>query len=268
MNRPEKIRIAPMSDLHVEFEGRRAIKGPDLSGLKGNVDLVLLAGDIEVSDRAIDYGTRLFNELDCQVVQIAGNHEFYDGNRVRVLNELRNAADESPVHFLENQVAFFDIHGRQVRVLGTTLWTDYMLYDRQEQAMFAAFTSMSDHQEIFETSRDVFLPEHALQLHQRSRAWLEEELAKPFDGVTIVMTHHGPSERSVPARLKGNDRNAAYSSALDDLVGGSGAALWVHGHTHTSFDYMIGKTRVICNPRGYYARMTNPGFQPDLVVLV
>lgn len=268
MNRPEKIRIAPMSDLHIEFEGRRAIKGPDLSAFKNNVDLVLLAGDIEISDRAIDYSTRLFNELECPVVQIAGNHEFYDGNRPRVLNELRRAADASPIHFLENQTAFLDIHGRQVRVLGTTLWTDYMLYGRLESAMYAAFTTMSDHREIYETSRDVFLPEHACQLHQRARAWLEEELAKPFDGVTIVMTHHAPSERSVPPKFKDNDLNAAYSSALDNLVENSGADIWVHGHTHTSFDYMIGKTRVICNPRGYYARMTNPGFQPDLVVLV
>ncbi len=27
--------------------------------------------------------------------------------------------------------------------------------------------------------------------------------------------------------------------------------LWTHGHTHEDFDYMIGTTRVFCNPRGY-----------------
>jgi hypothetical protein len=27
--------------------------------------------------------------------------------------------------------------------------------------------------------------------------------------------------------------------------------LWTHGHTHEEFDYMVGSTRIICNPRGY-----------------
>jgi hypothetical protein len=27
--------------------------------------------------------------------------------------------------------------------------------------------------------------------------------------------------------------------------------LWTHGHMHDPFDYMIGSTRVVCNPRGY-----------------
>jgi hypothetical protein len=27
--------------------------------------------------------------------------------------------------------------------------------------------------------------------------------------------------------------------------------LWTHGHTHHVFDYRIGSTRIVCNPRGY-----------------
>ena len=29
------------------------------------------------------------------------------------------------------------------------------------------------------------------------------------------------------------------------------ADLWLHGHVHDSFDYRVGRCRVICNPRGY-----------------
>jgi hypothetical protein len=27
--------------------------------------------------------------------------------------------------------------------------------------------------------------------------------------------------------------------------------VWTHGHTHETFDYMVGTTRIVCNPRGY-----------------
>jgi hypothetical protein len=82
------------------------------------------------------------------------------------------------------------------------------------------------------------------------------------------VTHHSPSFRSVPARFARDPLSAAYSSHLDDLVERSGAAIWVHGHTHDSFDYKIGGTRVICNPRGYFGRVLNPKFNPRLVIEV
>ena len=44
--------------------------------------------------------------------------------------------------------------------------------------------------------------------------------------------------------------------------------LWIHGHTHESFDYQIGKTRVVCNPRGYASIEENHCFRPDYTVVV
>ena len=269
MDQPAKIRISLMSDLHIEFEGPRHGKGPDLSGLKDNIDLVLLAGDVDVSDRAIKYGTKIHDDLGCEVVQIAGNHEFYDENRVMVLAEIRRAADASPVYFLENDVAYFNVRGRRIRILGCTLWTDYELHSDQAHVasiMAEIATKLNDHYVIYEGSRDTFQPNDALRLHRESRSWLESELVKPFDGLTIIITHHAPSERSMTTRHMNSPISPAYASNLDDLVKNSGAALWVHGHTHESFDYMIGDTRVICNPRGYYAYELNSGFSPNLVI--
>jgi predicted phosphodiesterase len=265
----EKVRISLMSDLHIEFEGPRPGKGPDLSDLKGNIDLVLLAGDIDVSDRAIKYGAKIHDDLDCEVLLIAGNHEFYDENRVRVLAEMRRAADASPVNFLENDVAYYNIRGRRVRILGCTLWTDYELHGDQahvDSVMAEIATKLNDHFVIYEGSRYKFRPDDALRLHRESRAWLESELVKPFDGLTIIITHHAPSERSMPTRHMNSRISPAYASNLDGLVERCRAALWVHGHTHESFDYMIGETRVICNPRGYYAHELNPGFSPNLII--
>lgn len=58
---------------------------------------------------------------------------------------------------------------------------------------------------------------------------------------------------------------AAYASNLDDMVAGSGAALWVHGHTHHCVDYRLGGTRVVSYQRGYPNEPVG-GFKPGLVV--
>jgi hypothetical protein len=49
---------------------------------------------------------------------------------------------------------------------------------------------------------------------------------------------------------------------------GAHACLWVHGHTHDSFDYVVNGTRVVCNPRGYaqYGVNENPRFDPGFVI--
>lgn len=71
-------------------------------------------------------------------------------------------------------------------------------------------------------------------------------------GSYIVVGHHCPSELSVAECYKGNLLNAAFRSKLDDFIAvRPQIKLWIHGHTHHNFDYEIGSTRVVCNPRGY-----------------
>ena len=48
-----------------------------------------------------------------------------------------------------------------------------------------------------------------------------------------------------------------------------GAKLWIAGHTHESFDYRVGETRVVGNPAGYPGAPRDPRlFRPDRVVEV
>jgi len=106
--------------------------------------------------------------------------------------------------------------------------------------------------------------------HLQSRAWLQKALDTPFDGVTVVVTHHLPSEKSIGEQYQGDWANASFASRLDDMMGRS--TLWIHGHTHINFDYELHGTRVICNPRGYCRRDgsggENPAFNPSLVAEV
>lgn len=46
--------------------------------------------------------------------------------------------------------------------------------------------------------------------------------------------------------------NGGYSSEMTEFITNNPQIkFWTHGHTHDNFDYMVGTTRVVCNPRGY-----------------
>ena len=115
---------------------------------------------------------------------------------------------------------------------------------------------ISDHR-VIRTSGGRFTAAQALSDHELSRAWLEHELAQPFDGKTVVLTHHAPHPLSVHPRYLSMDSlatNAAFVSDLTPLL--EKADLWCHGHVHDSFDYQVGRCRVVANPLGY-ARTRN-----------
>jgi hypothetical protein len=184
-----------------------------------------------------------------------------------------------------NNAALVDPAG-QWRVLGTTLWTDFTLYGADPDAMATSIAAaqrvMLDFRGLIQVTwppngtaapdaaaaRD-FTPGDSLALHARARAWLERELARPFAGKTIVVTHHAPHRLSLAERYAEDKVSAGFVNHLPELVR-EPVALWIHGHTHTAFDYTVHGTRVICNPRGYpdhrTGQMENPQFAWDKVV--
>jgi Icc-related predicted phosphoesterase len=111
-------------------------------------------------------------------------------------------------------------------------------------------------------------PFDTLQFHLESVSFLENILSEKFEGVTIVLTHHAPTPSSVAQRFEGSLLSPAFASNLVPLILAHQPDLWVHGHVHDSFNYMIGATRVVCNPRGYFPHELNPEFDPTLVIEV
>ena len=102
------------------------------------------------------------------------------------------------------------------------------------------------------------IPQHTLLDHYRMRDYIKTVLSNrraqgQFDRRVIVVGHHAPSRLSTHPRYAHDIlMNGCYSSPLDDIMmENAEIVLWTHGHTHEDFDYMIGTTRVVCNPRGY-----------------
>ena len=245
------MKVHVLNDLHIEFE--EFVPPPTTA------DVVVLAGDIGVGLQGLHWAQERFP--DRPVIYVPGNHEYYRYS-TELIDALRANAVQN-MHVLNDEQVVID----GVRFLGSTLWTDFALFGeaRKVPAMLEAQYSMTDFAVIGHEGRS-FTPRDALRLHTESRSWLASMLTRPFDGKTVVVTHHAPSSRSIAQRFTGSLLSPAFASNLEDLMGEDRAVLWVHGHVHDSFDYSVDGTRVVCNPRGYAPSALNRDFIPDKVV--
>ena len=247
------VKLHILNDLHIEFE--------DFDPPATDADVIVLAGDIGVGIEGLRWAEARFP--DRSVIYVPGNHEFYHHD-ITLIEELKAQAPDH-IHVLNDDQVNID----GVRFLGSILWTDFALFGEAHRfiAMQTARQRMTDYSLILNHGRR-FTPEDAIRLHTASRDWLKARLAEPFDGKTVVVTHHAPSSRSVPSRYASDLLAPAFASNLEGLVDGDRIALWIHGHIHDSFDYEIYRTRVVCNPRGYAPNALTPDFRPDWVVAI
>lgn len=257
------MRMLILSDLHIEVWRDHL---PTIDASVSKPDVVILAGDIHTRSRAPDWAAKAFP--DHPVLYVAGNHEFYgesiEGAGAAIRHKCKLNAN---IHYMDCDE--YVIQG--VRFLGVTLWTDFSLLgkNRTSSAMSEAQRSLNDYQRIkvAATGYQKLHPQDTAGLHVRQKKWLEEKLAEPFPGPTVVVTHMAPSVKSISREYADELISSAFASNLDSLVGK--ADFWIHGHTHSSFDYHLGACRVIANPLGYMLRCGSPeneNFNPNFFV--
>lgn len=250
-----KLRV--LSDLHLEFA--------DWAPPPVSADVIVLAGDIHVGVAGIPWARRHFP--DTPIVYVPGNHEFYGSDMETMLGQLRRAAGEHAVQLLDGDEAVID----GVRFLGATLWTDFCFNGHEPRqiarAMVLAQHGMVDYRAIRIREHELLSPQHTRSIHQLQAAWLAHRLAAPFDGATVVVTHHLPHRRSIAPKYEGDELNPSFVTHLPHLVRDP-VSLWIHGHTHESCKYSIGATQVVCNPRGYLPHEPNSHFDPQLVASI
>lgn len=234
-------------------------------------DVVILAGDIHLGRKSIAWAAKAFPK-EKDVILLLGNHEFYGEHINRLCLDLHADEKQNPnIHLLDES----SWQCGNVRFIGSTLWTDFRLMGSSpaaiEHAVREAKRCITDFRSIRFGSTGWMTPGDSVKLHLVAVEYLQKELATPFTGKTVVVTHHLPSMQSVSEQYKKELTSCAFASNLDPLV--EKADYWIHGHTHDSFDYMLGKCRVVCNPRGYpINRITgeyeNPKFNSQLIVEV
>jgi len=119
--------ISLFSDLHIESCQRN-----DAYNLSPEADIIILAGDIHSKTKGLEWARKTFKKSQ-KIIYIAGNHEFYHAEYFSLLSEMREKAKALDIYFLENNEVIID----GIRILGCTLWTDYLsnVEINQEEAM-------------------------------------------------------------------------------------------------------------------------------------
>lgn len=263
------MKIKVVSDLHLEFADID-IKNDQ------ECDVLILSGDILVAsklDKNSDYGERFRNFLSRvsfqfpHVVYVAGNHEFYsNGKWVQSIEDLRTACSQYPnVYFLERDTKTID----DVVFVGGTLWTDMNKSD--PLTLHHVNNSMNDYRTIRNDANGytTLKPNDTVIRHRQTLEYIKFVLSENATKRCVVVGHHSPSFASAHDMYKADFlMNGAYHSELSEFIlDHPQIKLWTHGHTHHPFDYMIGSTRVVCNPRGYDG-YEDTGWNQDIVLEV
>lgn len=275
------MRVALGSDLHLEFG--------DCFFSNEGADVLILSGDIMVANTLHDFPASSEDLSDPQahnnasyrklsarlyrnflrraslqfkhVIYVAGNHEFYCGNFFSSIDDLRNECSiYNNVHFLENDT--IEING--VYFIGATLWTDCNKMDPHTLhglgSLMTDFTVIRNDRKGFTKLK----PADTVARHEESKRYIKHVIQNLrgrnlADLRVVFVGHHAPSHLSIH-KIFINDRlmnGGFYSDMGEFILDHPEIVLWTHGHMHHPFDYMIGNTRVVCNPRGYV------GYEPQ-----
>ena len=267
------MKIALTSDIHLEFGDWYPVN-PE------NADVLILSGDILVAceleklqgdpngflDQAKGHRFREFL-VNCKrnykhVVYVMGNHEHYHGDFAVSHKVLRKECNDIGIHFLDKESVTID----DVTFIGGTLWTDMnkedsltlyhiskMMNDFRIVNNGDRVVNFKDQEGKFHTRVARFSPEDAVEDHRKMIEYIKVVIDNNPTGKFVVVGHHAPSKMSTKPQYE-NDTlmNGGYSSDLSEFIlDNPRIKVWTHGHTHHEFDYMIGGTRILCNPRGY-----------------
>lgn len=262
------VKIALASDLHLEFDN---ITLPNTEGAK----VLILSGDICVAHCMHDHPINkpvpadamkpgrnegaavkfreFFHHVNMEydhVVYIAGNHEFYHGRFPDAYDWLREEVKNySNIHFLDKEQVEID----GVTFVGGTLWTDMNRNDPTTMQLIEGM--MNDFRIIRNSQRNYarFSPLDAVVHHRETLEYIKSVVDSDASKKYVVVGHHAPCALSIHETYKNEYyMNGGYYSDLSEFIlDRPQIALWTHGHMHDPSDYMMGDTRIVCNPRGY-----------------
>lgn len=263
------MRLRIFSDIHLEFGDFYVDHHPE-----DQHSVLVLAGDVglvhkpsNMKERFLPFLSRCADQFR-YVVMVVGNHEHYGGSLHRTVDDLKKAIDAAGIQrviVLEKET--FVVDG--VAFIGATMWTNCDNFSPYAQFYWANMTDFR----VIRTGPNATLP-YVRKFHaedswvewQRSRDYLFSAMKKENEqgNKIVVITHHAPSHQSINPMYAGSNLNMFYYSDMVHDVMDYNPDLWIHGHVHNALDYKIDsmeevcKTRVVCNPRGYYGEESAP----------
>ena len=249
-----------ISDLHLEFyNGDEEVYRPPVADDDQDTVLIL-AGDIHTGRNALPWIEEMTRRYR-HVLYILGNHEFYGQEWYKTLEFWQNVQMDK-FEFLQDSFTIID----DIRIFGATLWTDvtdpFMKWNGR--------VMMNDYNRTKVNEHNLGLVYRKLNVQDTNNAHadtirkLKDWLRCPWNGKTMVITHHLPHDLCIHNRFKNSNLNCFFVTNLDDLIADHEIQVWCHGHTHDNVDVEIHGTRILCNPMGYHGYEMNPNFNEDL----
>ena len=260
------MKIAVCSDIHLEF-------GPIELNNTDNANVLILSGDICVAkdlphsdSKKGDISRKFFRMCALRfphVLYVMGNHEHYHGDFAtsgKIIKE--ELAQYANVHLLDHETKMID----DITFIGGTLWTDMnkedgitLMHMKNMMNDFCCVKNSSRKRHYRDTlgnphsQASNFTPDDAVEDHKKMLEYIKIMVEGKHDQKIVVVGHHAPSKASThPRYINETIMNGGYSSDLSKFIlDRPQIKLWTHGHTHENFDYLIGSTRIVCNPRGY-----------------
>jgi len=244
------MRIQILSDIHAEFHSDNAEHFIEKYLRPKEADVLICAGDLACSQAVPRVLSILLNKYKgVPVLYVPGNHEFYDSSIPAVLGMLRK---------MEREVDNFTLlHNKMVNINGTNFMGSVLWFRKKKDYQLYA-SALND----FRCIKD-FVP-RVFEENKKARNFLNWHLHHD----SVVVTHHAPSSSSIPSVYMNDPINMFYVCDLARLILKRKPKLWIHGHTHTSFNYMLGDTHVVCNPFGYLGHALNSDFVANMLIEV
>lgn len=238
------MKIQIMSDCHLEHRySQRPTYGLQFDA---TADILVIAGDLHF----LMEGCRFLKDCGFKkdIIYVPGNHEYYGQVKDEVEAEAIDFCKNTRVRLLLNDT--FVKQG--VKFIGSTFWTDFNIFNDVTLGMRSCLTGLNDFRVIKLNQKQTWTPTDHLNAHLVAREFVLNELKKTdHSGSIVIVTHHGPSIKSVEDRYRFDSITSGFVSNMEKLIRHFKPALWIHGHTHHRKMYQIDKTEIICYPYGY-----------------
>lgn len=250
------VKIIKLSDLHTETFKYKMNINNDMC------DIVIFAGDIGNKFQAM----KLINELlekNIIVIYVLGNHEFYNyNNKVKTIDEIKDgwkkrSEENENLHVLDDSSVVI----KGIKFIGSTAWTKISTENYDAKTINYEIDCLSDFQKIikrklmrgYRTIRGYPITlEDYDNMHIKSINYIKDEIAKPFNGRKILITHHPITKESKHPDFENYDFNSQFfTSDYSEIIHNSDLHYYFHGHIHYYFKYDLNETNVLCNAYGY-----------------
>jgi calcineurin-like phosphoesterase family protein len=214
--------------------------------VKDASSILVLAGDISSKQAQLQAFLEIIEHRFLKVLFLCGNHEWYGHD----MSAYAPVLESMPLKNTEVAALTVKCYVHDnVRIIFGTLWADggATLADRSAVGRY-----LRDFYVIRKKDQLRWTVPDMAEAFKVQKAAIVDRLKQPFEGVTIVATHHMPSLRLCHPRF-GNEANGGFASNCDDILAYDHAPnVWIHGHTHDTIDTKLWKTRIVCNPSVYH----------------